>query len=79
MNKERCEENMNNKITIMSEQFENGKSGEKVEGITIIVDAALKRFMDIVIADSQKYSSSLEVVQDALFKGLEIIKEEVSR
>jgi len=70
---------MNNKITIMSEQFENEESSEKVEGITIIVDGALKHFMDIVIADSPKYSNSLEVVQDALFKGLEIIKEEVSK
>ena len=63
----------------MSEQFENEKSGEIVEGITIIVEGALKRFMDIVIADSPKHSSSLEVIQDALFKGLEIIKEEVSK
>ena len=28
----------NNKVTILSEEFENDKTGEKVQGITIIVD-----------------------------------------
>jgi len=35
---------MNKKITIMREDFENEQTGEKIEGITVIVDGILKQF-----------------------------------
>ena len=36
-------------VTILNEEFENDKTGEKVQGLTIIVDGKLKQVMDIVI------------------------------
>lgn len=32
----------------MSEEFENEKTGEKVEGITIMADGILKEFVNII-------------------------------
>lgn len=39
---------MKKTISIMTEEFENEQTGEKVEGITIIVDGILKEFFDII-------------------------------
>ena len=45
---------MKKTITIISEEFENEKTGEKVEGVTIMVDGILKEFMDIIKAKNRK-------------------------
>ncbi|MEQ8199697.1 MAG: hypothetical protein ABRQ27_17130 [Clostridiaceae bacterium] len=37
-----------NTVTMLSEEFENDKTGEKVEGITIIVDGKLKEVLDLI-------------------------------
>lgn len=34
-----------NKISILSEKFENDKTGEQVEGITIMIDGKLKTML----------------------------------
>lgn len=39
---------MKKTISLMTEEFENEQTGEKVEGITIIVDGILKEFFDII-------------------------------
>lgn len=62
----------------MAEEFENEKTGEKVEGITIMVDGILKEFVNIIQEKNEKYTTSISVIQDALMKGLEAIKEENS-
>ncbi len=36
------------KMTMMTEQFEKGDSGETVEGITLIVDGVVKDATDIL-------------------------------
>ena len=41
-------------VTILNEEFENDKTGEKVQGLTIIVDGKLKQTMDIII---EKYNT----------------------
>ena len=58
----------------MSEEFENEKTGEKVEGITIMVDGVLKDFLDIIKREKTEYKDNVTIIQDALFKGLESIK-----
>jgi hypothetical protein len=68
---------MNKKITIMSEEFENEQTGDKVEGVTIIVDGILKQFLEVIKDKDPKYETNLSVIQDALMKGLEIVKKEV--
>jgi len=68
---------MNKKITIMSEEFENEQTGGKVEGVTIIVDGILKQFLEVIKDKDPRYETNLSVIQDALMKGLEIVKKEV--
>lgn len=68
---------MKKKITIMSEEFENEQTGEKVEGITIIVDGILQQFLEVIKAKDSKYENNLSIIQDALMKGLEIVKADV--
>ena len=38
-----------NTVTIMNEEYENDKIGEKVQGITIIVDGKLKDVIDLLM------------------------------
>ena len=40
---------MKKTISIMTEEFENEKTGERVEGITIMVDGAIKELFDIIV------------------------------
>lgn len=68
---------MANKITLMSEKFEIEQTGEEVEGITIIVDGVLKQFLDIIKSKEPKYENNLDVIQEALMKGLESIRSDI--
>ena len=68
---------MKNFITFINEEFENEQTGEKVEGITILVDGALKQVLDIIKKENQSYNNNLSVLQDAMLKGLEQIKQEI--
>jgi hypothetical protein len=40
---------MDNKMRIMSEEFENTTTGEKVTGVTVMIDGKLKQMLDIMI------------------------------
>ena len=64
---------MKKTISIMTEEFENEKTGERVEGITIMVDGAIKELFDIIKREKKEYSNNVSIVQDALMKGLEEI------
>ena len=68
---------MKKTISIMTEEFENERTGERVEGITIMVDGALKEFFDIIKREKREYSSSAAIVQDALMRGLEQIRKSI--
>lgn len=65
---------MKRTISIMTEEFENEKTGERVEGITIMVDGAIKEIFEIIKREKIEYESNVSIVQDALMKGLEQIK-----
>jgi hypothetical protein len=65
---------MKKTISIMTEEFENEKTGERVEGITIMVDGVIKELFDIIKREKKEYSNNVSIVQDALMKGLEEIK-----
>ena len=69
---------MKKTISIISEEFENEKTGEKVEGITIIVDGVFKEFLDIIKTLMPRYKDNVSVIQDALMQGLETIKNSIS-
>lgn len=69
---------MKNTLSILVEEFENEKTGEKVEGLTIMIDGMLKEFVGIMeFINPEKYKSSVDVVQDVLFKGLDQMRKEV--
>lgn len=70
---------MKKKITIMSEEFETEQTGEKIEGITIFVDGILQQFLEVIKAKDSKYENNLSIIQDALLKGLEIVKIDVDK
>ncbi|MCI9354678.1 MAG: hypothetical protein HFE58_07740 [Firmicutes bacterium] len=65
---------MKKTITMMSEEFENESTGEKVEGITVIVDGIFKEFLDVIKMKQPNYKNNVSVLQDALMKGLEEIR-----
>ena len=68
---------MKKTISILTEEFENEKTGERVEGITIMIDGALKDFFDIIKREKREYTSNVSIVQDALVRGLEQIKNSI--
>ena len=60
----------NNTVTILNEEFENDKTGEKVQGITIIVDGKLKEVLDLLMKNNPDYKNYTEIVRDAFFNGI---------
>lgn len=59
---------------MINEEFENESTGEKVEGITIIVGSMLKQVIDIIKMKQPDYKNNVSVLQDALMRGLEDIR-----
>lgn len=57
-------------MTFLQDEFEKGTSGEKVQGITIIVDGAVKQVMDMVMRKNSNYKDYTSIVRDAFFSGL---------
>lgn len=57
-------------MTILNEEFENDKTGEKVQGITIIMDGKLKEVVDLLMYDNPNYNNYTEIIRDALFAGI---------
>lgn len=60
----------NNTVTILNEEFENDKTGEKVQGITIIMEGKLKEVVDLLMKNNPNYKNYTEVVRDAFFRGI---------
>ena len=60
----------NNTVTILNEEFENDKTGEKEQGITIIVDGKLKEVLDLLMKNNPDYKNYTEIVRDAFFDGI---------
>ena len=54
----------------LNEEFENDKTGEKVQGITIIVDGKLKEVLDLLMKNNPDYKNYTEIVRDAFFDGI---------
>ena len=61
----------NNKVKPLGKkEFENDKTGEKVQGITIIVDGKLKEVLDLLMKNNPDYKNYTEIVRDAFFDGI---------
>ena len=59
-----------NTIRIFTEEYENEQTGEKVDGVTIMIDGKLKQVLDAIIQKEGKYSNYIEIVKDILFSGV---------
>ena len=62
---------MDNKMRIMAEEFENTDAGEKVTGITVMIDGKLKQVFDAMIKKSDGEKSYLEMLQEVLVMGID--------
>ena len=62
---------MDNKMRIMAEEFENTDTGEKVTGITVMIDGKLKQVFDAMIKKSDGEKSYLELLQEVLGMGID--------
>ena len=62
---------MDNKMRIMSEEFENTNTGEKVTGITVMIDGKLKQVFDVMIKKSGGEKNYLEMLQEVLVMGID--------
>lgn len=62
---------MDNKMRIMSEEFENTNTGEKVTGVTVMIDGKLKQVFDVMIKKSGVEKSYLEMLQEVLVMGID--------
>ena len=61
----------NIQATFLNDEFENSMTGEKVEGITVIVDGEFKDLLyGILEKNGDKYSNVTEIVKDAMVIGL---------
>ena len=60
----------------MRELFTNDKTGENVEGITIMIDGVLKQVFDKIMQENREiYTDYATLLQDALMNGIrDIIK-----
>lgn len=67
---------MKKTISMISEKFENAETGESIEGITIMIDGFFKQVLTILREKNPHYQTNLELINDALMKGLNIIREE---
>ena len=62
---------MDNKMRIVSEEYENTNTGEKVTGITVMIDGKLKQVFDVMIKKSGGEKSYLEMLQEVLVMGID--------
>ena len=62
---------MDNEMRIMSEEFENTNTGEKVTGITVMIESKLKQVFDVMIKKSGGEKSYLEMLQEVLVMGID--------
>lgn len=62
---------MDNKMRIVAEEFENTTTGQKVTGVTVMIDGKLRQVFDIMIAKSGYNKSYLEMLQEVLVLGID--------
>ncbi|WP_025682327.1 hypothetical protein [Paenibacillus maysiensis] len=68
-----------NKLNLLSEKFVNGETGQEVEGITIMVDGKFKQALDIIMDNSDEYTSYTEIIRDIIFSGTQQIVESIKK
>lgn len=62
---------MDNKMRIMSEEFINEKTGEKITGLTLMIEGKLKQVFDIIIQKTGGTKTYIEVMHELLVLGID--------
>lgn len=65
-------------VTLISEEFEKDTTGEKVQGVTIIIDGKFKGVLDVIMTKDKNYSTYMEIIRDCLFEGLNCITDRLN-
>ncbi len=60
----------NPKVTFIKQEYENSDTGEKVPGVTVILDGVFRQVCDKLIADTKREPDYVKLIQDALFRGI---------
>lgn len=66
----------NQKVTFIKQEYENSTTGDKVPGITVIVDGVFRQVLDKIISETNREQDYVAVIQDALFRGINDILHE---
>lgn len=64
---------MKKTITMMSDLFENSESGEKVNGITIMIDGSLRKYFEIVKMKNPRLKSDFDVMREIIEQGMKSV------
>ena len=67
--------NMNQKIAIFEEEFESEISKEKEVGVTVVIEGQFKKILDTILSNSDEYSTYMDIITDALIRGVNKYKE----
>lgn len=51
--------------------------GATVKGITLVVDGSTKLILDFILDQNRNFKNHVEIVNDALMKGLKILTDEI--
>ena len=62
---------MDNKLRMFTEEYENEKTGKKVEGITILIDGQIQEMFDALEKKRGKDEGYLELMKEVIFAGVE--------
>ena len=65
-----------NKITFIKQEFTNSDTGEKVPGVSVIIDGTFKKVCDKLIAESTQERDYASLIYDALLRGINELIEE---
>lgn len=67
---------MKKTISMISEEFVNEETNQTVEGITILIDGFFKEVVNVLRQKNLHYQTNIELINDALMKGLTVIRDE---
>lgn len=67
---------MKKTISMISQEFVNEETNQTVEGVTIIIDGFFKEVVNVLRHKNPHYQTNLELINDALMKGLAVIRDE---
>jgi hypothetical protein len=68
---------MKTTMSLLTETYLNEQSGEEVEGVTVMLDGLLLQVVQAILVRKPEYQASVDVIQDALVRGLDEIRKEV--